>query len=493
MGEPGPRRDARMPLGGLIADGPVVDGAVADGARESRRRSQPDRITEVVMEIVILLFLIALNGVFAMSEIAVVSSRRVRLEHAAERGSRGAAAALLLAASPTRFLSAIQVGITLIVIVSGAFGEAALADDLGAALARWPILAPYAGVIATSVVVLGIAFLSVVIGELVPKRLALHAPEKVAAFIAPTMTLLSRIASPFIGFLSVVTDFLVRLLGVKAEDKPADVTAEDVRGLIQQGTLSGVFVEKQRELVERIFRLADQRVGALMVPRADISWLEADAPADRIRLAVATESYSHFPVCRRNLDSLLGVVHLKDMVKAGMLHKAIDLKVLARQPMYVPEGMPALKVLEEFRKGRTHIAFVLDEYGVLSGLITLNDLVESMLGHMSRAGEDTEPLAVKRSDGSWLLDGALTVGELKSLMHADALPHEQRTTFNTLAGFIMTHLGRVPTAGDSFTFDRYRFEVVDMDRHRIDKVMLSFTDPVGERDREERLHDEAPE
>lgn len=441
------------------------------------------------MEILILILLIALNGIFAMSEIAIVSSRRVRLEHAADRGNRGAAAALLLAASPTRFLSTVQVGITLIVIVSGAFGEATLADDLSAFIGKSAALQPYAHIISLVVVVLSITFLSVVLGELVPKRLALHAPEKVAAIIAPPMTLLSRIASPFITILSGSTDAFMRLLGVRAEDKAEEVTADDIRGLIEQGTQSGVFMEKERELVERIFRLADQRVTSLMVPRGDIVWLDADASADRIRLAVATESHSHFPVCRKGLDNLLGVVHLKDMVKAGLLQRTIDLKVLARQPLFVPESMPALRVLEEFRKGQSHIAFVLDEYGVLAGLIVLNDLVEGLLGHMSRGDEDTEPLAVKRADGSWLLDGALPVAELKSMMQVDLLPHEKRTTFNTLAGFVMTYLGRVPRTGDSFTWDRYRFEIVDMDRHRIDKVMLSFDQAKDG----ERLHVEAPE
>ena len=439
------------------------------------------------MEVLILLLLIAFTGVLVMSEMALVSSRRVRLEHAANRGSRGAAAALQLAASPTRFLSVVQVGITLSGIVVGAFGEATMAHRLQALLERSDAVRPYAGPIATGVVVLVITYVSVMLGELIPKRLALAAPERIAALTAPPMTALAYIAAPIVSFLSFSTDFTLRLFGVKM--KTDEVTADDIRGLIEQGTQSGVFLEKERELVERIFRLGGQRVSSLMVPRADISWLEADAPAERIRIAVATESHSHFPVCRRGLDNLLGVVHLKDMVKAGLLQKTIDLKVLARQPLFVPEVMPALKVLEEFRKGQTHIAFVLDEYGMLTGLITLNDLVESMLGHMSRAGEDSEPLVVRRADGSWLIDGALPVAELKSLMEVDVLPNERRTTFNTIAGFIMTYLGRVPSTGDTFTWQKYRFEIVDMDRHRIDKVLLSFAQ-AGDGD---RLHSEEPE
>jgi putative hemolysin len=214
-----------------------------------------------------------------------------------------------------------------------------------------------------------------------------------------------------------------------------------------------------------------------MVPRTEIVWIEADAPAERVRVAVAAESHSHFPVCSKGLDSLLGVVHLKDLVKGGILNPnaPIDLKVLARKPLFVPESMPAIRLLEEFRAGETHIAFVLDEYGVVAGLITLNDIVESLIGHVSRGGgEVTEPLALKRADGSWLLDGALPVADLKALMDIDRLPHEDRTTFNTLAGWVMAHLARVPRSGDVFTWKRFRFEVVDMDRHRIDKVLLSL-------------------
>jgi putative hemolysin len=259
--------------------------------------------------------------------------------------------------------------------------------------------------------------------------------------------------------------------------KQEEVTQEDIRNLIEHGTAAGVFMEKERELVNRIFQLGEQRVSGLMVPRSDIVWLEADAPAERVRVAVAAYSHSHFPVCRKGLDNLLGVVHLKDMVKSGLLTQTIDLKVLARQPMFVPESMPALKLLEEFRKGETHIAFVLDEYGVLAGLITLNDIVVSLLGQMTRAGEESEPMAVKREDGSWLLDGALPIEELKGIMHVQKLPNQERTTFNTLAGFIMTYLGRVPHTGDTFVWDRFKFEVIDMDRHRIDKVLLSMLRP----------------
>ena len=453
------------------------------------------------MDILILLLLIALNGVLAMSEIAIVSSRKVRLAQQAEKGNRGAAAALRLAASPTRFLSTVQIGITLIGIVMGAFGEAAIAGDLTERLGRSSQFAPYAHIMATAIVVLAIFYLSLVLGELVPKRLALNNPERIAAFIAPPMRTLSWLTAPLVHFLSFSTDLVLKIFGSKAS-KDAAVTEQDIRDLIQQGTAAGLFLEKERELVERIFRLGDQRVSALMVPRADITWLEADAPVDRVRLAVATSSHSHFPVCTGGLDNLVGVVHLKDMVQAGLLQVGarqqapdsageaegrapvgFNLRLLSRKPLFVPETMPALRLVEEFRKAELHIAFVLDEYGVIAGLITLNDLVEAMLGQMARHGEEDEPMAVQRADGSWLLDGGMPVEDLKSLMEVEALPGQERTSFNTLAGFVMTYLARVPRTGDAFTYDRFRFEVVDMDRHRIDKVLFSFTkSPAPRRD-----------
>jgi putative hemolysin len=428
------------------------------------------------MEILILLLLIAFNGILAMAEIAVVSSRKVRLEQAAARGDHGAMAALVLSQSPTRFLSTVQIGITLIGICAGAFGEATIAHKLAESLKRFEWIAPYASIVSTAVVVLCLTYLSLVIGELVPKRLGMNNPERVASLIARPMKILSVITAPAVHFLSTSTDLILKILPAKvADDHKA--TEEEIRGMIRQGAAAGVFLEKERELVERIFRLADQRVAALMVPRADIAWLSADATPERVRVAVATSSHSHFPVCDGGIDNLIGVVHLKDMIKSGLLTQSINLRILARKPLFVPESMPALRLLDEFRKSGQHISFVLDEYGVIAGLITLNDLVESLLGHIARLGEDTEPMAVRRSDGSWLLDGGMPVEDLIALMEVERLPHQDRTTFQTVAGFVMTFLGRVPQTGDFFTFDRFRFEVVDMDRHRVDKVLFTFTKP----------------
>jgi len=428
------------------------------------------------MEILILFLLICLNGIFAMSEIAVVSSRKVRLEQAAGKGNLGARLAVKLVESPTRFLSTVQIGITMVGIFAGAYGEATIAADLAARLEQVPSIAPYSRIVATAIVILCITYLSLVIGELVPKRLALNAPEKIAALVAPPMQVLSRIAAPFVHLLTVSTDLIVKLFPRASTDDEM-VTEQDIKDLIEKGTEAGVFQEQERELVDRIFRLGDQQVSALMVPRADIIWLESDAPTERVRIAVATSSHSHFPVCQQGLDNIVGVVHLKDMVQSGLLTKAIDLKTLAQKPIFIPETMPALRLVEEFRKLKQHIAFIHDEYGVLVGLITLNDVVEGMLGHMSKYGETEELLKVQREDGSWLLDGTLPVADLREILAVDALPHENRTKFQTLAGFVMTYLGRIPHTGDTFTWERFRFEIVDMDRHRIDKVLLTVQRP----------------
>ena len=349
--------------------------------------------------------------------------------------------ALHLAESPTRFLSTVQVGITLVGIISGAVGEAAIAGDVAQLLRRVSLLAPYSGYIATGIVVLAITYFSLVFGELVPKRLALNSPERLASITAFPMQILARVTAPFVSLLSFTTDLILRLLpGKKIGDEL--VTEDEIRSMIEKATRAGLFLETERELVERIFRLGDQRVSSMMVPRADIAWLDADASYERVRIAVATSSHSHFPVCEGSLESLL-----------------------------------ALRLLEEFRKSHTHIAFVFDEYGVVTGLITLNDIVEGLLGQIARHGEDTEPLATRRDDGSYLLDGSLPVQDLKAILNIPKLPHEDRTSFQTVAGFVMTHMGRIPRTGEWFTFDRFRFEVVDMDRHRIDKVLLTFNAP----------------
>lgn len=423
------------------------------------------------MELVILLILIVINGIFAMSEIAVVSSKHVLLEQAANKGDKRAAAALKLSEHPTRFLSTVQIGITLIGITMGAFGGEALADDFQKHVEKVEIFRKHAHPIAVGCVVLFLTYLSLVVGELFPKRVGMSFPETIARIVARPMSVLSQITAPAVKLLSVTTDLLLAIVQVHPKPKQ-EVTEDEVKGLIEKGTEAGVFQEAEQEIVERVFRLGDQRVSNLMVPRADIDWLEADAPADLVRVAVATSSRSHFPVCRGGLDHLIGVVHVKDLVKSGLLTRDINLVAMAQKPLFVPESMPALKALETFRKSRTHIAFVLDEYGTLEGLITVNDIVAGTFGELSRAGEEDESLIVTRADGSLLVDGMLPVDELKRLLGVESLPKED-AAYQTVGGLMMAVMSRVPKAGDIFTWERFTLEVMDMDRARVDKVLLT--------------------
>ena len=426
------------------------------------------------MELLILLILIVINGVFAMSEIAVVSSKHVLLEQAAAKGDKRAGAAMKLADDPTRFLSTVQIGITLIGITMGVFGGEALADDFQKHVEKVEILRPYAHAVAVGCVVLFLTYLSLVVGELFPKRVGMSFPETIARFVARPMTVLSRITAPAVKLLSFSTDLLLAIFRIHPKPKQ-EVTEDEVKGLIERGTEAGVFQEAEQEIVERVFKLGDQRVSNLMVPRADIDWLEADSPADMVRVAVATSSRSHFPVCRGGLDHLIGVVHVKDLVKSGLLTRDIDLVALAQKPLYVPENMPALKALETFRKSRTHIAFVLDEYGTLEGLITVNDIVAGAMGELTRAGEEDESLVVKRADGSMLVDGMLPVDELKRMLKVESLPKED-AAYQTVGGLMMAVMSRVPKTGDIYTWDRFTIEVMDMDRARVDKVLLTIGD-----------------
>lgn len=422
--------------------------------------------------ILVLLLLMLVSGVFAMSELAVVSSRRILLEQRANKGDRLAASALRLANEPTRFLSTVQLCITFAAILAGALGESALSHHVEEWLKAIPSVAAHAAGIADAIVVAGVGYVTLVIGELVPKRIGMAYPEPIARVVAKPMHVISWLTAPVVRLLSFSTDVILKLMHVK-EFHHQEVTEDEIKGLIEKGTEAGVFQEAEQEIVERVFRLGDQRVSNLMVPRADIDWLEADSPADLVRVAVATSSRSHFPVCRGGLDHLIGVVHVKDLVKSGLLTKDIDLVAMAQKPLFVPESMPALKALETFRKSKTHVAFVLDEYGTLEGLITVNDIVAGTFGEMTRAGEEDENLVVKRADGSMLIDGMLPVDELKRLLGVDALPKED-ASYHTVGGLMMAVMSRVPKTGDIYTWERFTIEVVDMDRQRVDKVLLSI-------------------
>jgi putative hemolysin len=429
-------------------------------------------MSSIIFEGLVVVLLIFINGIFAMSEIAVVSSRKTRLQQWAEEGNARARAALELANNPNQFLATIQIGITLVGILAGAFGGATIARELAVMLSDITWLQPYGHPLSLVLVVLGITYLSLIVGELVPKRLALNNPERLAMAVAVPMQALSRVAYPAVHLLGLSTEFLLRALGIRPSTEPP-VTEEDIRALIEQGTQAGMFEEAEQEMVERVFRLGDRRVSAVMTPRTEIVWLDRAASAQAIRSTITDSAHSRFLVAEGSLDNALGVVHAKDLLAHILGEQVVDLEATLQQPLYVPESMRALKVLELFKQSGTHIALVIDEYGGIQGLVTPSDILEAIVGDLPEAGEQVEPLALQREDGSWLLDGMLPVDEFKDLFDLGDLPGEDQGIYQTLAGFVIMQLGRIPAATDYFIWEGLKIEVVDMDGNRIDKVLVT--------------------
>jgi putative hemolysin len=447
---------------------------VAGAVPETQRASglEEGNAMPVSLEILLILLLTLTNGVLAMSEIAIVSSRKARLQRHASEGERGAQVAIQLAEEPTRFLSTVQIGISLVGVLAGAFGGATLADELDVLLHRIPVLAPYSGAASLVLVVLGITYLSLVVGELVPKRVALNNAEAIAAAVAIPMQTLSNLASPVVRLLSVSTEVVVRLLGVQPSSEPP-VTEQEVEYMIDEGTEVGVFEQVERDIVRRVFRLGDRRVSSLMTHRTEIVWLDLADPEKEILARITTSVHTRFPVARGSLDSVLGVVQAKDLLAQVLAGQALDLKRILRPPVFVPESAPALDVLELFKQGGQPLALVIDEYGGLEGLLTVNDVLEGIVGDLPDEGDVLEPEAVRRRDGSWLLDGMLPVDKFRDLFDLDRLPLEEELHFETLGGFVMAFLGRIPTTSDHFQWRQWCFEIMDMDGHRVDKVLVA--------------------
>jgi putative hemolysin len=429
-------------------------------------------MTAITIEILFIILLIAGNGLLAMSEFAIASARKARLQNLAERGDARARVALELADEPNQFLSTVQIGITLVGILAGAFGGATLAEQLAGRLEVIEPLAPYSEAIAVAVVVLAITYLSLVFGELVPKRLALSNSERVASAVARPMRLLSVIAAPAVRLLSFSTDTVLRLLGVKPSGEPP-VTEDEIKVLIRQGTVAGVFEEAEEDLVQNVFRLGDRRVRALMTPRHEIVCLDIDDPPELNQRRVAESAHSRFPVCQGSIDKLSGIVRAKDLLVQQMSGGPFDLRAIMRPPLFIPDSMRALTVLEEFKQTGRHLALVIDEHGGIEGLITHHDILSALVGNIPMVDELVELQIVQREDGSWLIDGALLIDELKDLYDLKRLPGEEEETFQTVGGFVMWYLGRVPSIGEHFEWNGLRFEVLDMDRRRIDKVLVT--------------------
>jgi magnesium and cobalt exporter, CNNM family len=441
-----------------------------------------------MIPIIVILTLIIVSGVFVMAEMALISARKPRLQQLADEGSGGARTALELASNPDRFLSTTQAGITLIGILTGAYGERTLTNRLMTQLDQIPRIAPYGETVALAIVVVLIAYFSMVLGELVPKRLALHNPERIATSMASAMHFLSRVGAPIVRLLGFSTSLILKAIRLKPSEEPP-VTQEEIKVMMEQGTEAGVFEEAEHDIVKSIFKLSDRAVSALMKPRRDVVWLDVNEPWEETQKKIALSLYSRFPVAQDSLDNVVGIVQAKDLLTRCLAGGKLDLKLNLRPPLFVPEGVVALKLLEMFKKSRTHMALVVDEYGGVEGLVTLNDILEDLVGDVASVDMPEERQIVKRADGSWLIDGKIGIDDLKELLEVPKLPDEDTGSYHTLGGLVMLQMGRVPVSGDVFETNGYRFEVVDMDGKRVDKVLVS---PLSRaEDSEKSVRDEA--
>jgi putative hemolysin len=430
-------------------------------------------------DVLLLLLLIALNGIFAMSEIAVVSARRARLIQLAEDGSKGARHALTLASEPTRFLSSVQVGITSIGILNGAIGEGAIAARLRPALEQVPLLAPYADTLSLAIMVAVLTYVSLIIGELVPKRIALIHPETVASVIARPMEVVAGVTRPIVFLLSVSTDSILRLFRVRQAKQPG-VTADEIRVMLEQGAEEGVFEPTEHELVTNVLNLDERHVGAVLTPRSDVVYVDIRDSVDTLREKLREQPHSVLPLCEGSLDKVLGFVRSTKVLERFLERGQPDLPSLAEPPLFVPETMTLMKLLEQFKRTHLPIALVVDEFGDVEGLVSFTDVISSIVGDLpTEPGE--EPAIVQREDGSWLLDGAVDLDTALRTLEAEAIvSDEDRQHFHTLGGLAMVALGRVPRTGDVFERGDYRFEVVDMDGNRVDRVLASRKSPPAE-------------
>jgi putative hemolysin len=420
------------------------------------------------LEFVVILVLVACNALLAMSELAVISSRRSRLQQLVKRRHRGARAAMRLLENPTDFLSTVQVGITLVTALAAAFSGATLAEQLGAWLDRWSWIAPYGQPTALAIVVLCLTYITLVFGELMPKRIALSDPERVASALAPPVRGLARVAAPAVWLLRLSTEGLLRVFGL-ARDRTLTVTEDEVRSLVAEGTRAGVFMPKEREMIEGVLRLADRTARAIMTPRTEVAWLDINATPAEIVAQLDARRLSRFPVCRETIDNPVGIVHTKDLARVALAGQGIVLGDILLQPLVVLDGTPVLKVLEGFRKEGMHMAIVVDEYGATQGVVTLADIIEAVAGTLPETGNDLVSSLVRRSDGSWLVDGSVGIDEFEDRLGVSGLRGSR--TFDTVAGYALFRLGRLPVVGDTFTDRTGHYEIVDMDGRRIDKLV----------------------
>lgn len=423
------------------------------------------------MEIVFLFFLIILNGLFAMSEIALITAKRSRLSKLAEEGDKSASVAMKLGQEPTRFLSTIQIGITSIGILNGIVGEGALAGPLALRLQTFGMDPEISHIVSTAFVVLMITYVTIVIGELVPKRLGQFNPEGIACLVSRPMLTLSTITRPFGRLLTASTDTILRLMGKRPQAMPS-VTEEEIRAMLEEGSEAGVIEQQEHEMVRNVFRLDDRQLGSLMVPRADIVSLDVSRPLEENISRVTESEHSRFPVCNGGLQSLLGVVNAKQLLSKTLKGRLTEFTSQLQPCVYVPETLTGMELLDHFRTSGTQMVFVVDEYGEIQGLVTLQDMLEAVTGEfVPRNLDDSQ--AVQRPDGSWLLDGLIPVPELKDTLELKSVPEEDKGLYHTLSGLMMWLLGRMPQTGDVMIWENWNLEIVDLDGQRIDKVLAS--------------------
>ncbi|MGF7119290.1 hemolysin family protein [Methanobacterium oryzae] len=425
----------------------------------------------VYVEISVIFILVILNAAFVISETALVSSRKIKLQIMVNEGNKRAETALDLINNPNQFLSTVQIFITLISIFAGTFGGATIAQRLNAYLTELNLFNPYIEIISVVIVVLIITYLTLIIGELVPKRIAIDNSENIAVKVAKPIQILSNIATPIVYFLSSSVELVLKILRVK-EPEEEEIAEEQIKLLIEEGRKTGEFEKAEEEMINRIFELDERRINTLMTPKTEITWLDVNESEEKILERIFESKHSILPVSEGYLDNFLGVVQVKDIIKTCSLGNKLDLKRHVKEPLIVPESSFALNVLKQFKKTAedVHIAIIVDEYGDIEGLITLYDILEAIVGDLPT----TEELkAVKRSDGSWLIDGLINIDEFKPIFGIEELPNEETSNYQTLAGFIITYLGRIPNTGDKFMWNNFNFEIMDMDGYHIDKVLVS--------------------
>ena len=432
------------------------------------------------MDVVLLVFLIFLNALFAMSEMALTASRKARLQVMVETGDAGAMAAMALHDDPTKFLSTVQIGITSIGVLNGIVGDAAFSAPFALWLEHtFAMHDKAAEITATAMVVVVITFLTIIFGELVPKRLGQMYPESVARLVAQPMNWLSMAARPFVKLLSFCTESTLRLMGIRGGPNRS-VTEEEIAASLEEGLDAGVIEAQEHQMVRNVFRLDDRQVGSMMIPRGEIVWLEAAAPAEAVLKVIAADEHSRYPVCRGGLDDVLGVVSAQSLLQQAIGGAGLDITERLQPAVFVPETLSGMELLDQFRASSAQLVFVVDEYGEVQGMITVRDVLEAITGEFTTPSDDA--WAVRRDDGSWLFDGLIPVPELKDRLELKDLPEEGRGRYNTLAGMVMLLLGRLPHTTDSVEWEGWRFEVVDLDGKRVDKVLATLS-PTGDHDR----------